>query len=560
MELNQCRKVIRLSLVLGGIVFSSQSICNELPLGPLTTQQLEREQQQRLSELESNTDSIQSLVPIPTIPGKEIPEDLQCVEIQELSFSGNSIFSDSELSKVVGFEAGCIGINAINEILRIVSNHYIEAGYVTSRAFMTPQDLSSKMLTITILEGKIDKILFNGEVQESLRFAFPALIGKPLNLRDIEQGLDQINKLARYDAQIKLLPSDKAGYSIVNIQTAKGSLLNVGSGVNNGGQKSTGEEQLTVNLTAENMLGLFDSWLLSATKSAAFSNSKDSESLYLSLDMPFGYWNVGYRTSYSNYKTTFTSQGFKFDSSGRTNSHDLDIRWLFHRDSTSKSSVKASINHRREKNYILDQLLEAGSRNLSSISFAIDHSTRLGNGFMTISPNVSIGTDWFGGEQNLSNDSSVPKAQFIKGTLSGSYSYPIAKSLSITSTIFGQWSNDTLYGSERVSIGGEYSVRGFKGSSISGDEGYYWRNDINYRLGQWPYLGLVSAQLALDTGSIVQDDNDKYEKGSLVGSSAGLRTQTRNVSTSLTLGMPIIAPSFMENDDYVVYYRINITI
>ncbi len=108
-----------------------------------------------------------------------------------------------------------------------------------------------------------------------------------------------------------------------------------------------------------------------------------------------------------------------------------------------------------------------------------------------------------------------------------------------------------------MSIGGEHSIRGFKGVSLSGDEGYYWRNELNYILGQWPYVGQIAAQVALDTGSIAKDKQDKLERGSLMGGSLALRTQAAYFSSSLSAGFPIEAPQRLNADDYVIYYRLN---
>ncbi len=407
-------------------------------------------------------------------------------------------------------------------------------------------------------EGRLEKLLFNGEPQSFLNNAFPNLINQPLNLRDIEQGLDQINRLSRYNAQIKLLPGSAKGLSVVNIQTQTGRFGHLGAGLSNSGQDSTGEEQLALNIGLENVFDALDQWSLNYTKSSEFLSYKDSESLFLSVDIPRGYWNTSFRTSYSNYLSTVPSHGFDFDSTGRTNSFDADIKWLFYRDSESKSSLKWGVHHRREKNYIMGSLLATGSRNLSSASVSLEHSTRLGSGFFTISPRFVMGTDWFGAEEDSQKEAFDPQAQFYKTTLTTSYRYPLTAALSVSSTLFGQWSNHTLYGNERLSIGGEHSIRGFKGTSLSGDEGYYWRNDASYIFGQWPYLGQVSAQIALDTGSIVKDKQDELERGSLMGGSLALRTQAKHFSGSLSVGFPIAAPSRLNADDYVVYYRLNV--
>ncbi|WP_374144836.1 ShlB/FhaC/HecB family hemolysin secretion/activation protein [Vibrio sp. NTOU-M3] len=529
-------------------------------LGPLATQDIEREQAQRLEQIEQNKQSVKELTPNITLdrPIEEFPE--QCFNVRELVFSGNTIYSDEELAQAIHFQPTCLGLAEINEYLRVISNLYMQAGYVTSRAFLVPQDLSSGRLEIVILEGELEQLLLNGEESSALKLAFPFMVGSILNLRDIEQGLDQINRLSRYNAQIKLLPGTEQGKSTVDIRTHEDLFMTLSTGINNGGQKSTGEEQLSLNLGLENVLRILDKWTFSATKSALIRDSKDSESLFMSVDVPIGYWNIGYRTSYSTYKTTFTSNSFQFDSSGKTNSHDADLKWLFHRDSVSKSSFKLGLHHRREKNFILGALLESGSRNLSSSSLSLDHSTRLGNGFFTLSPRFVAGTDWFGGKEDEDDAGAAPKAQFYKGTLTASYTYPFSNALSLSSTLFGQWSNQTLYGSERLSIGGEYSVRGFKGKSISGDEGYYWRNDLNYQIAKWPVLGNISATLALDTGTIAKDKVDAFEEGSLTGTSLSIKTRSENISSSLSVGFPIDAPERLNADDYVLYYRLDLAI
>ncbi len=111
-------------------------------------------------------------------------------------------------------------------------------------------------------------------------------------------------------------------------------------------------------------------------------------------------------------------------------------------------------------------------------------------------------------------------------------------------------------GSQRLSIGGLYSVRGFKDTSISGDQGYYWRNEITHRLGQLPYIGNVSTQWAIDTGSIVKDSRDALEKGSLMGTYVAINTRSTLLSSQFSIGLPIETPSRLKGDDYVVNYQL----
>lgn len=530
-------------------------------LSPNAKQNIEREQKARLQQVEEAKKSIEALQPLPEVEAPTPSQDKgACFDIKGIKFTGNTVFTSEKLLALIEFQPSCVGLNDINNYLRIITNAYVSDGYVTSRAFLVPQDLTSGELTIVIMEGKVEALLFNGQPSNFLSNALPDVVGNILNLRDIEQGLDQINRLSRYNAKIALPPGKEQGFSIVDIQSSVGGISTFSFGFNNSGQDSTGEEQLSTSVSVENVADILDKWTLSASKSAEFSSDEDAQNVALGVDVPMGYWNISYRTSYSDYKRTIQNNAFQFESTGRTNSHDANVKKLFYRDGDSKANVKLGVHHRIEKNYILGNLLKTGSRSLSSLSLSLDYSRRLAGGFFSIAPRWVTGTDWFGGEEDTQKTSVMPKAQFAKSTLTASYSYPITQDTRLNTTLFGQWSDDTLFGNERLSIGGLYSVRGFKDVSISGDQGYYWRNDINHQLGQYPYIGYLSVQWALDTGSIVKDRKDALENGSLLGTSLGINTRNSKFSSQLSIGVPLEAPSRLKADDYVIYYQLNLAI
>lgn len=537
------------------------SMVHSALISPSALADIEREQAARLKQLQESQKQIEDITQPSLLPGTTPADDPQCLTIHTIHFSGNAIISDDEVDTIIDFpEEKCIGLNGINAILKKITNVYIGKGYVTSRAFLTPQDLSSGKLEIIIIEGKLEKLLFNNQPNASLNMAFPGLVDKVLNLRDIEQGLDQINRLSRYNAKIKLLPGSKPGYSIVNIETQIRAFGSASLGFNNGGQKSTGDTQLSARVSTYNILGLLDNLSLSASKSSEFSTHFNAENISAAFAIPYGYWGVSYRYSYSSYLTTITNKSLNFDSSGNTNNHDLTTKWLFYRDEISKSSLQMGLNYREDKNYILGSLLTGSSRNLSSISIGLDHSTRLGHGFFTVSPQYYRGIKLFNSESDANKAKGLPAAEFNKGTLTVRYSQSLAPWVSVSSTIFGQWSNDTLYGSQRMSIGGEYSVRGFKEQSISGDQGYYWRNDLNFVLGRYPVIGQLSSRISIDIGAIHPDKYDRFERGHLTGAGLSVSSQSNYYTSSITLGIPLETPEWLDADDYSLYYRITVRI
>lgn len=533
------------------IAFSSSAAL----LSPAVKSDIETEQAKRLQSLEASRQAIEQLQALP-LPAPVLPaQDAQCFVIQKLTLRGNQHIATEILLAAIDFRAGdCIGIKAINNMLKIVTNTYIDKAYVTSRAVLLPQNLSNGELVVDVLEGKLESLQENGMPSSGLQHLFPGESGRILNLRDIEQTLDQMNRLSRYNATVQMLPGTRPGFSLVDIQTRAGVWWRGELGYSNSGQDSTGKEQLSVTLVAEDLLGLYESWSLSGAKSAEFVDSRDSQSLQLGWGMPFGYWTLNYQYAYSDYLTTVNSQNFSFESSGKTQRHALDSQWLFHRDSISKSSLRVVIGYDHEKNFIDKTLLNGSSNERASVTLAAEHSTRLAGGFLTMSPLYERGLA-IPGYRTVPGS---PEEEFNKGTVTVNYTYPLSPDWVFSTTLFTQIAAKSLPGSERLSIGGEYSVRGFQGQSLSGDAGYYWRNDLNYHLGQWPYLGQLDLNVALDTGAIHPDNTDPFERGHLTGGAVGLRAQSGFYQSTVLAGWPIEHPSWMSADDYSLNYRFSL--
>ena len=103
---------------------------------------------------------------------------------------------------------GPMGISDIKQLLADIQNTYIRLGYTTTKPYPKPdQDVSSGELVIMVDEGRIAGIVdANGNQTLALGMAFPFLDGKVLNIRDIEQGLDQMNRLSSNRMKVQLIP------------------------------------------------------------------------------------------------------------------------------------------------------------------------------------------------------------------------------------------------------------------------------------------------------------------------------------------------------------------
>ncbi len=166
----------------------------------------------------------------------------------------------------------------ITELTAAISDWYISRGYITSRAFLTEQDLSQGNYASWCWRGNYVISASTATPPRMLKMVFPGLEGKVLNLRDIEQGMEQINRLRSNPVQIEIVPDSEPGYSGVNLTATPEFPLSASVSLDNSGQKSTGENQLNGSLGGNNLLGVADKWFVSGGRSSDFATGYDAQS------------------------------------------------------------------------------------------------------------------------------------------------------------------------------------------------------------------------------------------------------------------------------------------
>lgn len=547
------------------LLFAAGQICTAVaaPLSPADRDTIRQQQEQLLLQNQQQREELERSTPLPRAPASEpsAPATGPCFQINEITLSGATLISLKAQQKLTApWRDRCLDMRKITELTAAVSDWYISRGYITSRAFLTEQDLSGGKLTLAVLEGKLSDIRLEGEKPLMLKMAFPRLEGRVLNLRDIEQGMEQINRLRTTPVQIEILPAEQQGYSVVSLTATPEFPLNVSVGLDNSGQKSTGEEQLTGSLTASNLLRIADKWFVSGGRSSDFATAYDAQNFQAGVSVPFGYGLLDYSYAWSNYRTTLDNMGYKWISTGDTKTHHVNASWVVFRNGDIKTGIAASVTQRSSRNWLNDAPLTSSTRNLSSLTLGINHTQKMLGGVATFNPNYSHGTPWFNAETDENKHGDEPRALFRKWSLSASFQRPVTNSLWWLASAYGQWSPDRLYGSERLTLGGESSVRGFKEQYLSGDNGGYLRNELNYALFTLPVIGQVSATVALDGGWLEKDREDRYASGTLWGAAAGLGSANRVYSSQISIGTPLRYPDWLGPDHLSVNWRVMFTL
>ncbi len=533
---------------------------------------IQRQEQERLLRDQEAarrlTDRVDGMDTEQLLPKIELPGiGVVCREINVIIVSGAPNLSDTARKRITDDYSGrCLNVGDIEGILSEITKDYIDRGYITTRAYLPPQDLSTGRLEILVIEGVVEKIMIeDGDANSiSIGNAFPGMEGNLLNLRDLEQGIDQINRLASNNAQLDIRPGEKPGASQVVVYNQPRSRFHFNITADNQGSESTGDEQTGLTVTADNLLGFND--LLSVThreSTPSQSGRKLSKSDNLYFSIPFGYSTLSLGISRSEYFSPVDlPSGLQLISSGDSKTNNIRLDRVVYRDQSTRVLLAATLTTKDSNNFLDGQFLEVSSRKLTVLDVDGNFNTGLAGGVLSVDVGYAQGLKIAGALEDpdfLPNSS--PHAQFSKFKAGFYYARPFRlfdKDFSFSSQFTAQKARDVLYGSEQMSIGGLYSVRGFVSNILSGDDGYYWRNEVSVRQSVTLGSEVISTRIyaGYDTGE-VSNRADDIPEGRLAGMVIGVAGNWRGASLELSNTRPLTLPDTMTKESNQTWFRVS---
>ncbi|WP_181280409.1 ShlB/FhaC/HecB family hemolysin secretion/activation protein, partial [Pseudomonas aeruginosa] len=84
-------------------------------------------------------------------------DDERCFEIRRIELEGAGHLGESARRQLLApYQGRCLGVGQLNALLKAVTDHYLDRGYVTTRAYLPQQDLASGTLRIIVVEGRLE--------------------------------------------------------------------------------------------------------------------------------------------------------------------------------------------------------------------------------------------------------------------------------------------------------------------------------------------------------------------------------------------------------------------
>lgn len=518
------RRVVTLSLA--SLVLSLACLSFALAEDP-ASQQL-REQRQTLEQFErqQRLKRWERQAPADQAPRNDAPDDASapCLRVSGLRLVGNRRLSDRQLEPTLRpLLHACMGVAAINRLLRALTERYVKAGYPLARPYLRDTPRAGQPLDILIVEGHVESIELTQDLPLSLRSAFPDLLGKPLPLPDLEQGLDQLNALRAYELTADLLPGQAPGATHVAIVPGVvGKRWHVDSHFDNRGGEKIGRHRLTLALGLDSPLGLNDDvrvWLSSPIDAPG---QQRAINLYYSL--PHGPWRFTLNASKMAYRSPLPLGSH---ASGSSEFHGLAAERTLWRNHQGLLSAGLRVDRKRLQNAVLGIFQCHQSTSLTTVEAAVN-LTWLEHGLWAASLGVSQGYDALsGGCRTTGSHKSDPDLRKYRASLLYLAQAPPQHPWRWRSELSLQYSPDLLPPVEQMLFSTHSSVRGVQQHSVASDSGAIWRNTVSYpfQLLSSPAIQLRPF-LGLDMGWAPQERDVPARR--LAGSAIGLELTLPN--------------------------------
>lgn len=496
-----------------------------------------------------------------------LPEESPCRRIDSIEVDASQIAVDL---RALGGPSGddppqgrCLGSLGIGLLMERLQNDLIARGFLTSRVVAKPQDLNSGVLVLSVMPGRIGR--FKAE-NESDQGAWPsssmaAKEGAILNLRDIEQSLENLRRNPGADVDIQIEPGAEEGYSDVRIRYQEGHPFRVNLSIDDAGSRTTGQWLANVTVSWHGPFGLADLFYVNWGQDFGGRDPwpRGSGNTAVHYSVPVGYWLFGATSSRNKYRQTVVGAFQSYLFSGESTQSELQASRVIHRGPVSKTIASLKAFSRSSRNYIDDTEVRVQRRQTGGWEAGLQHTQYSARSTLDLNLSYRQGTGAFAAQP-------APEEAFGEGTsrmrltqASASWAMPLdAGSIALlySGQIRVQWDHTRLTPQDRFCIGGRYSVRGFDGvQTLCGDRGQTSRNELSWAVPGYP-LRLFGA---IDFGRV---SGPNAPSGAvLAGAAVGLRGQVQrgivNTQFEVFAGQPVRKPTGFETASTTVGLSLN---
>ena len=437
---------------------------------------------------------------VPLLPETGVPTQPGMVRVfvQYVHVIGNTVFSEAEIGEVTApFTNRTLLTDDLERLRLALTLLYINKGYLTSGAIIPDQDVALGVITVQIIEGKLTRIDVEGNRwfrSSYLRDRLSLGIRTPVTLDPLQeqlQLLQQDHRIERVNAELR--PGDERGDSLLNVRVADKNPFHASMEVNNYQTPLVGEIRGVGTLVDDNLTGHGDPLKLSYGQSSGAYPIVDA-----SYALPFNRYGTTFSPYYRRYGFKLIEPPFS-PLNIKTNSEiiGMSLRHPIYKTVTDEVALSIIGEHLFTQSFLFygtpDQMtfnsfpgFQNGAATVSALRFAQDWTHRTLDTVLAVRSRFSVGLNVLGATINANPD--TPDGQFFSwlGQAQGIKQFgENLLGMQLLGHMDLQLTNSPLFPVEQVSLGGRYTVRGYREVTILRDNSFIASVEPRFPLLRW---------------------------------------------------------------------------
>ena len=434
------------------------------------------------------------IVPLPPETGVPTQPGTVRVFVRDVHVIGNTVFSDKEIAEVTApFTNRTLLTEDLERLRLALTLLYINKGYLTSGAIIPDQDVASGVITVQIIEGKLTRIDVEGNRWFRSSYVSDRLsLGSrtPVTLDPLQeqlQLLQQDRRIERVNAELR--PGDQRGDSVLNVRVADRNPFHASMEVNNYQTPLVGEIRGMGTLTHDNLTGHGDPLSLSYGQSSGAFPIVDA-----SYALPFNRYGTTFSPYYRRYDFKLIEPPFgPLNINTDTEIIGMSLRHPIYKTVTDEVALSIIGEHLFTQSFLFGNVpfnffpgFQNGAATVSALRFAQDWTHRTLDTVLAVRSRFSVGLNVLSATINANPD--TPDGQFFSWLGQAQAIKQFGEEwlgMQLLGRMDLQLTNSPLFPLEQVSLGGRYTVRGYREVTILRDNSFIASVEPRFPLLRW---------------------------------------------------------------------------
>jgi hemolysin activation/secretion protein len=470
------------------------------------------------------------------------------VFVKKIEIVGSTVLSQEELDQLKApYQNREVTTEDLEELRRQITLKYLDKGYPNSGAVIPDQSVTDQTVTLQIIEGRLSDIRIQGTKwfrRSYFKDRIELSSGPPFNmntLRDRLQVLLQDDRVERLNAELK--PGTSLGEATLDVDVQEANPFRAFVEYNNYINPTVGENQLRGTVAHRNLTGHGD--ILSFSFGASAQASPYKVGVFPNFDanyaLPLNRYDTTFAAGYRLFDFRVVQDPFRpLDIKSETQIFSLSLRQPVYKTLNDEISIGIIGEYEQNANTLLGipfdfvNGMRNGFGNVAALRFIQEWTHRTTASVFSVRSRFSTGLDVLGATVNATPGAA--DGQFLSWLGQAEWLKRFESTrIELLNFVTVQLANDRLFPLEQMSVGGRYSVRGYRENTLLRDNGFVYQFETRFPVWSSPE-GFPYVQFCpfADVGHSWSAKGDSGTPQTLASVGAGLRF---NIATAANLNV-----------------------